>query len=604
MGGWLADELKYKEEMDSHATHRHEILAVKTVNDFYTVDNPLNIRSLHFDKTYSIQTDETISLLHCFRNVKSVYFGLDFCEPLNSKFLNQMIAVLPKLQSLRFNSGYTNLSWEMLSELQMPNIRYLYARMSKASKPKKIVAPQLEEFICYADDEEKLTPMERLRAVRYPCDFSGMPNLQTVDIRYYGILDYSSFSVLSGLKKLVISDVNLTDLQWLSPNYQLRTLCVWGALETVTGISTQRELEILDLSHNALADIDEVGELHKLRQLDLRFNQISDISSVETLENLEYLNLISDTPLPEGMLRKKGIKTVLLSQADRDMDSINGKINEFSRYAYFAIKSENERDLSGANDFSSRRILAERQKPYEERLKSKIQQAFELSLQSVNPFNFRYYHFGYREEYIRRACEKYPFLKVTPSMEELMKREHSLMLTEVPIRPGLLFAVAEDIVRIYAKVEKGTGKFKQEYDSRYRRPISVSASRAIQNAVNKNLSIMFPGDSLDDYDVSIVYAPLYGKEVDSKVAFSVTYAIWSALNDVPVRDKSVMALRFGTNGKIVQAEITPKQLNAVKLQGFEAVITGGKKNETIEDNGICIVKCKTTVDATQEIFVD
>ena len=61
------------------------------------------------------------------------------------------------------------------------------------------------------------------------------------------------------------------------------------------------------------------------------------------------------------------------------------------------------------------------------------------------------------------------------------------------------------------------------------------------------------------------------------MAFSVTYAIWSALNDVPARNKSVLALRFGTNGKIVQADITPRQLNAVKLQDFETVIAWGKK---------------------------
>lgn len=162
-------------------------------------------------------------------------------------------------------------------------------------------------------------------------------------------------------------------------------------------------------------------------------------------------------------------------------------------------------------------------------------------------------------------------------MDEQIKRERSQMLTRVSAIPGLVFAVDDDIVRIYAKVERGTAKFKQEYDSRCRRPVSVAAARAIQNAVNKNLNIMFPGDSLKDYDVSVLYAPLFGKEVDAKMAFSVTYAIWSALNDVPARNKSVLALRFGTNGKIVQADITPRQLNAVKLQDFETVIAWGKK---------------------------
>lgn len=604
MSDWLSDELEYKEKMDSSEAARLAGLTVKSVDDFLAVSSPLNIRSLYFDKTYDIQSGETISVIQSFRNIESVSFGLGFREPLNPKFLNRLIESLPNLRKLSFNCGTSTLSWETLAELQLTKIKSLYVRMSEAKRPLKIVAPLLEEFKYSGDDEEKLTPIELIGTPRQRYDFSGMPNLHTLDIRRWGMLDYASLLSLKNLKKLIISDVNLTKLQWLSPGYQLETLCVWGALESLDGLATQQKLRTLDLSRNKLSDIREVGLLNSLQRLDLRFNPIADASPIEELDGLEYLNLISETPISEGTLRSKGIKTVLLTFEDRDYDSIGGKINDFSLYAYSAIKGEDKRDLTHANDFIRRRTIIERQKPYEERLKSKIQQAFDLSLREINPFNFQYYNFGYKQEYIRRAIVKYPFLKVTSEMEELMTRERGQVLTRAPQQPGVVFSVDEDIVRIYTKVEKGTGKFKQEYDSRYRRPISVTAARSIQTAVNKNLSIMFPGDSLDGYDVTVVYAPLYGKEVDAKIAFSVTYAIWSALNEVPVRSKSIMALRFGTNGKIVQSDLTARQINAARLQGFETIIAWGKKNETINDSGICLVKCKTATDATEEIFVD
>lgn len=604
MSDWLTEELKYKERMDGYEELRNSSLTVKSVDDFWNVANPRSIRSLNFDKTFSIQSGETLSTILMFWNIEKISFGTEFGEPINPKFISKLIEALPNLEEINFNCGPNILTWKALSEIQFGKIKKLYVRMCEVQKPMRIVAPQLEEFKYSGDDYEKLSPIERMSTLRLPYDFSGMPNLRTVDIRRWRMLDYSSLCVLYDLKKLVIEDRNLTDLIWLSPKYQLECLHVWGEVETLDGIESQPNLRVLDLGHNKLTDIRQVRLLRNLQHLDLRFNPITDVSPIEELDNLDHLDLVSEQPLAEGALRSKGIKSLYLTFADKDFDSINGKVCEFSRYAYYAIKGEDKCDVSSANDFLSRHILAERQKPYEERLRTKIQQEFERLLQAINPFDFRYYNFGYKEEYVRRACTKYPFLKITAEMDEQIKRERNQMLTRVSAIPGLLFAVDDDVVRIYVKVEKGTGKFKQEYDSRYRRPVSVTAARAIQNTVNKNLNIMFPGDSLKDYDVTVLYAPLYGKEVDAKIAFAVIYAIWSALNYVPVRSKSILALRFGASGKIVQADITSRQLNAVKLQGFETVITWGKKNETIHNDGVCLVKCKTTADATQEIFVD
>lgn len=383
MSDWLTEELRYREKMDGFEALRLTSLTIKSVDEFYDVANPRDIHSLRFDKTHDILSAETISILHRFWNIESVSFGIEFKEPLNPKFLNKLIEALPNLRELSFNCGPNVLSWEVLSTVNLSRITKLYVRMCGDQKPIKLIAPVLEEFKYSGDDCEKLSPIERMSTLRSPYDFSGMPNLHTVDIRRWRMLDYSSLSTLRGLKKLIVDDANLTDLLWLSPSYQLERLYVWGAVETLDGIETQPKLRVLDLAHNLLSDVKQVRMLCNLQHLDLRFNPISDVSPIETLGELEYLDLVSEQPRDEGNLRSKGIKSLYLTFADKDFDSINGKVNEFSRYAYYAIKSEDKRDLTHANDFISRRILADRQKPYEERLRAKIQQSFEMMLSTV-----------------------------------------------------------------------------------------------------------------------------------------------------------------------------------------------------------------------------
>ena len=78
MSDWLTEELRYREKMDGFEALRLTSLTIKSVDEFYDVATPRDIRSLRFDKTHDIQIGETISILHRFWNIESVSFGLDF----------------------------------------------------------------------------------------------------------------------------------------------------------------------------------------------------------------------------------------------------------------------------------------------------------------------------------------------------------------------------------------------------------------------------------------------------------------------------------------------------------------------------------------------
>ena len=59
----------------------------------------------------------------------------------------------------------------------------------------------------------------------------------------------------------------------------------------ITGLEFAVNLEVLDLSHNALSDISPLAKLGNLTELNLSDNVISDVSPLENLKKLRLLNL-------------------------------------------------------------------------------------------------------------------------------------------------------------------------------------------------------------------------------------------------------------------------------------------------------------------------
>ena len=541
MEKWLIGELEYKARMEQIEKERKTRLTVDSPSDL-NVPNPDEMKALSFSSCYKggLHPEQLQAWLDRFRLV----------------------------EELSFYAWNPSVTWDTLAALDLSQIKSLTVSMQNSSQPVPLKAPKLEEFTFFGTENRELSAIEKLCAERTKYDFSGMPSLKKLKLHRCGFWDYASLADLPELEILDIADCNMTDLSWLSSNYALSALAISAHIDDLTGIERQPGLEKLYLGYNHLSDITALGKLSRLKHLDLRKNRIHDATPLEKLEFLEYLNLNGNPFVSEGDLRNKNIRTLILNPQDQTIEEIDQVISGFSHQVYW------QRDA----------ILRNHQKGYEERLAEKLQSVFEEKFQEMNPFNLLFSSPGavLRETYISRAAEKYPCLRVTPDMQAVLQRESSRAVTRVPEIPGIAFFVNEDFVRICVKAKRGSGQIRQEYDKIYSSHNSVADSRKIDEAVKKNWDIFFPNRKMRDFDFEIIYAPLYGKEVDGKIAYAVLYAMWSAVHQIVVPKKTAILLKCSSSGRLNKVEASLRQIDAALRQGIESIISWKPKNKAPE----------------------
>lgn len=583
MDNWLKEELEYKARMEQFEKERNAHLTIKCLSDF-DVPNPAEIKSLTFDQYDGALGYYSGVLISRFIGLKTIRFSSSYQGIINPRMINLWLHILPSVEKLLFfNHSDNSITWATLAALDLSKIKSLTVCMQNNSQPIPLMAPELEELVLFGTEDEELSMIERCCLDRIKYDFSGIPSLKKLKLSHCGFWDYRSLSCLRRLDSIDIKDRNLMNLSWLSSNYSLSTLIISACIEDLTGIETQPSLEKLYLGCNELSDITALGKLRNLKQLDLRGNSISNVQPLENLECLEYLNLVRNPVVSEGELRNKRIRTLLLNSQDEPLDKIDRVINEFSQKVYWSIKNEDTRDLSQLPEWLRDATLKSRQKPYEERLMANIQGAFEQEFQRINPFDLwvNDLSIDFRAEYIRRASGKYPFLKVTPDMQSVLQRENRCIITKIPAIPGISFFSNEDFVRVYVKAKRGNGQIKQGYDKCYCRHSRIVHSQKIETAVKKNWDVFFPNKKLTEFDFEITYAPLYGKEVDAKIAYAVLYAMWSAVYQIVPPQKTAVLLKCSGTGRLNKEEATIRQINVALKQGIENIVSWTPKKKAV-----------------------
>lgn len=588
MHNWLTSELEYKKHMESLQNLSSQSVVITNIWDSYDIPNPENITSVCFEND-CFQSEESVSIIYRFPNIKRITFGTRFNGAINSQLVNAWIDILPHLSELGFFTLRDDVfSWETLAALNLSQIKKLHIRLVGTGSTTRLCAPNLEEFYYWGDYEVKLTPMDLLATPRTYLDFSGMPILKNVKLHNCGLMDYTSLNSLRQLSFLDIEDHNLSNISWLSNDYSLDTLLVSGCVTSLSGIESQPNLHTLYLGCNKLTDISPISSLHNLRSLDLRANNIADPTPIEALNQLEYLNLDQNPLVNEGNLRQMKISTLLITPLDYQLSQVHKLVNEFSNWAYLRIRSEDNTDVTCLPEYSRKRILTNRIKPYKDRLVTHIQQAFEVSFSKVNPFDLHSvdYDMSFKAEYLRYAVERYPFLLVTGKMKDAIRRESSLSITRIPQKPGIVFYLGEDLVRIYVRICPGNGHLTQKYDTRYFPLSFVHASKSIHAAIKKHWKDFFGNNDMCAYDIDVTYAPLFEKEVDAKIAVAVLYAIWSAYYEIIPKHKTALIMRYSPSGKLVRDKITAHQLNIASLQGIEKIICCGRKTEEAVQKGV------------------
>ncbi len=315
---------------------------------------------------------------------------------------NELLAVLPKIlltaPKLR-EIGIHHQSlirWDDLADLPLDRIEELYFECSDTSSGKPLQAPKLKKLIVY-NSSKQLLPLELLTAKPVHFNLSGCPLLETLNLRYFQLLDPMDFQALTCLKRLVIYDSCLDNLDWLkNAGYKLDTLSVGKGLSDCTGLVYQPQLKELDLICAIIKDTAPIEYLKELESLYLYNCDIADVSGILAM-NVEHKSLTAE---------------------DRQRDSIKRNIRLLAQKAGMFIRGENEKakkpeDIKPAylKDIIIRRV----KEPFENRAMQQIQWLYEREIQKMEEPDYSFWKPLSAEEqkayYRQYAREYYPFLK-------------------------------------------------------------------------------------------------------------------------------------------------------------------------------------------------
>ena len=101
----------------------------------------------------------------------------------------------------------------------------------------------------------------------------------------------SAISALPALKKLTLSNCNLSSLSSLSKSSGLIYLDISSnTIRNIDALSELTNLQELYLQHNAVIDLSAISNLNKLTKLDVSYNALTSLSPICTLTTLTWLN--------------------------------------------------------------------------------------------------------------------------------------------------------------------------------------------------------------------------------------------------------------------------------------------------------------------------
>lgn len=282
-------------------------------------------------------------------------------------------------------------TWEFICSLELKGITSIAFSLRGVPSHEELHAVHLRKLKIFGD--EYLTPIELMLRPYPHLNLSGLDSLEILELRHLQQVDPSDFKNISSLKKIVITDADILNLNWLKEaSYQLDSLYIQGPLENCEGITSQPLLKELALNDTC----------------------ISNILPIETLQNLKKLDLRYIEGLGDNNLRSMGIESVLINHFDQDLMRIRDEVQGLSRKAvihYLGIKKaiESDNDLPQIKRILYQDIL---KKPYEEVIKDYIQQGFDHMLNTIdNNHGFTITKDERRDIFIDEAMSYYPFLK-------------------------------------------------------------------------------------------------------------------------------------------------------------------------------------------------
>ena len=178
------------------------------------------------------QITDLLSCENC-TEIESIYYSYKLKElPIPFTAIPIDYSKFPNLEELNF--GFP-VSWDYIASLDIPRIKKLSFCLDGGRVTKKMVFENLIDLDIsfshlYQSNEENEQP------TRQRFDFSGVPNVHSIRLKYAEYFDYDSLKNLKELRSLSVQDKTLDELSWLKNVPQLRTIQLLGNLDDLTSI--------------------------------------------------------------------------------------------------------------------------------------------------------------------------------------------------------------------------------------------------------------------------------------------------------------------------------------------------------------------------------
>ncbi|MGG5762441.1 leucine-rich repeat domain-containing protein [Bacillus proteolyticus] len=148
-------------------------------------------------------------------------------------------------------------------------------------------------------------------------DLLKIKSLIVVEAKSKGVKDVSGLEYMTNLENLMLEEVKVENIQFISKMRQLKSLSItYGELEDIGPLAELEHVEILSLRNNKISDLSPLSHMKKINMLDLNSNYIKDIKPLFTVTSLRTLtvanNQISNANLA-GIEQLKNVRNLSLS---------------------------------------------------------------------------------------------------------------------------------------------------------------------------------------------------------------------------------------------------------------------------------------------------
>ena len=228
------------------------------------------------------------------------------------KKIPYILKVAKNLKKLSVSRYYFD--WEELVDLDMKNLESLNVNIKQIYYAPRLCLPNLKTLILSCSEDNLVK--ETSGKYEEHMDYSGLNNLNRLELRYMQDISPDDFSDVTTLEHLRLMYNYGSNLEWLkNTKYRLKTLIVDHGVEDCSDLKYQKSIETLELFYHHITDVSAIEQLTNLKKLDLGRNLIED----------------------EGNLRNMDIEWIRITRCDDDIRSI---CDEVKGIVQIAVKED------------------------------------------------------------------------------------------------------------------------------------------------------------------------------------------------------------------------------------------------------------------------